>query len=134
MRKTVNEMTDNEIIPINIEKYAEALNNLIGADSAYFGGDKDVDAVVEIITLAKRMENIINRQKAEIERLQGYNENLLTANTALSNEILEIQSEAIKEYAEKLRKRLDRKYTIYGREYVLRHMREVVKEMTEEQK
>lgn len=50
-----------------------ALNNLIGVDCAYFAGDKDVDAIVEIITLAKRMENTINRQTAEIERLQKYN-------------------------------------------------------------
>ncbi len=44
------------------------------------------------------------RYKAEIARLQGYNENLLTANTALSNEILEIKSEAYKEFAERLKK------------------------------
>ena len=47
--------------------------------------------------------DLINRQKEEIERLQGYNENLLTANTALSNEILDIKSESIKEFAERLR-------------------------------
>ena len=46
---------------------------------------------------------LINRQKAKIERLQDYNENLQTANTALSNEILEIKSEAIKEFAERLK-------------------------------
>lgn len=55
--------TDDEIIPIDINKYAEALNNLIGVDSAYFNGDKDVDAIVEIITVAKKMEGLINRQK-----------------------------------------------------------------------
>lgn len=64
-------MADAEIIKIDIEKYAEALNNLIGVDSAYFKGDKDVDAIVEVITLAKKYENIINRQKTEIERLQA---------------------------------------------------------------
>lgn len=62
-------MADAEIIKIDIEKYAEALNNLIGVDSAYFKGDKDVDAIVEVITLAKKYENIINRQKTEIEDL-----------------------------------------------------------------
>ena len=63
-------MTDKDIKSINIAKYVEALNNLIGVDSAYFKGDKDVDAIVEIITLAKKFEGVINRQKADIERLQ----------------------------------------------------------------
>ena len=40
--------------------------------------------------------------KTEIERLQSYNENLLTANTALPNEILDIKTEAYKEFAERL--------------------------------
>lgn len=62
-------MIDNEIITIDIEKYAKALNNLIGVDNAYLKGDKDVDAIVEIIVMAKKMEGIINRQKAEIEKL-----------------------------------------------------------------
>jgi hypothetical protein len=35
--------------------------------------------------------DLVNRQKAEIERLTGFNENLQTANTALSNEILDIK-------------------------------------------
>lgn len=45
-------------------------------------------------------KDLINRQKEEIERLRGYNENLLKANTALSNEILDIKAAAIKEFAE----------------------------------
>ena len=53
----------------------------------------------------KEALDLINRQKAEIERLQDYNENLQTANTALSNEILEIKSEAIKEFAERLKEK-----------------------------
>lgn len=47
--------------------------------------------------------DLINRQKAENERLKNYNENLLSANTALSNEVLETKSEAIKEFAERLK-------------------------------
>jgi hypothetical protein len=49
--------------------------------------------------------DLIKRQQAEIERLQGYNENLQTANVALSNEILDIKTEAIKEFAERLKSR-----------------------------
>lgn len=72
--------------------------------------------------------NLINRQKAEIEKLniqlqglwnmaslykaeserwEGYNENLLTANTVLSNEVLESKAkaevEAYEEFAEKVK-------------------------------
>ena len=53
-------MTDKEIRTIDLEKYIEALNNILGADNAYFRGDKDVDAIVELIGIA-------NRQQAEIE-------------------------------------------------------------------
>lgn len=40
--------------------------------------------------------------QAEIVRLNEYNENLKTANTALSNEILDIKSAAVKEFAEQI--------------------------------
>lgn len=50
---------------INIEKYAEALNNLIGVDSAYFQGDKDVDAILELIVAAKKLENRVKELEAE---------------------------------------------------------------------
>ena len=57
--------------------------------------------------------DLINRQKAEIEDLKsqmewltGYNGNLLDANTALSGEIEICKSEAIKEFAERLKKYL----------------------------
>lgn len=53
--------------------------------------------------LMKCILNLIKRLKAEIERLQGYNENLQTANVALSNEILDIRSDAIKEFAERVK-------------------------------
>lgn len=54
---------------INIEKYAEALNNLIGVDSAYMSGDKDVDAIVELIVAAKKLENRVRELTEENIRL-----------------------------------------------------------------
>lgn len=54
---------------INIEKYANALNNLIGVDSAYFQGDKDVDAIVEVIVAAKKLENRVKELEAEKDAL-----------------------------------------------------------------
>ena len=97
-----HKFTDDEIIPIDINKYAEALNNLIGVDSAYFNGDKDVDAIVEIITVAKKMEGLINRQKAEIESLkEAY---------AIYEETTGLKwarAEAIKEFADMLTNNAD---------------------------
>jgi hypothetical protein len=89
--------------------------------------------------------DLINRQRAEIERLHsevkektetivflkdqatGWSIDFCNLKAKLNT----AKSEAIKEFAEGLKKRLERKYTIYGREYVLRHLRELVKEMTE---
>lgn len=55
--------------------------------------------------------------KSEIERLTDYNENLQTANTALSNEILEAKPEAAREFAERLKEtkfKHDNDYIIYA--------------------
>ena len=84
-------MTDNEII--------KALHCCILEDCdncKHSFGNCQVNLMLESLSL-------INRQKAEIERLQGYNENLQTANTDLSNEILDIKAEAIKEFADRLK-------------------------------
>ena len=56
---------------VNIEKYAEALNNLIGIDSAYMAGDKDVDAIVEVIVAAKKLEIKVKELTEENERLKS---------------------------------------------------------------
>lgn len=56
---------------INIEKYAEALNNLIGVDSGYCQGDKDVDAIVEVIVLAKKLENRVKELTEIIKNLEA---------------------------------------------------------------
>ena len=87
----------------------------------------------------------IIRQQAEIERLKqtpkcvfAYDgetlEYCVEGPCPAEKTIETIRAEAVREFAERLKKRLDRKHTIYGREYVLRHMRELVKEMTEEKK
>ena len=55
---------------INIEKYAENLNNLIGVDSAYFQGDKDVDAILELIVAAKKLENRVKELETERDQLK----------------------------------------------------------------
>lgn len=107
-----NKLTDNEIVKIDIEKYAEALNNLIGVDSAYFRGDKDVDAIVEIITIAKKQENLINRLQAENERLRKENEILSeNADTAFQDGLNENQAlfekTVLKDFVKELKEKAD---------------------------
>lgn len=88
-------MTDNEIIKANkiiddLYKYCYYSQLKIKKPCGITDNDFDF------------LHNFINSQKAEIERLEGYNENLQTANVALSNEILDIKSEAIKELCGKI--------------------------------
>lgn len=80
----------------------------------------------------KFVRGTAERQLAEIERLTDYNENLLTANTALSNEILDIRAEAVKEFAESVKKnRRAILYAIYDRTEYSNIVDNLVKEMTE---
>lgn len=46
--------------------------------------------------------NMASLYKAESERWESYNENLLTANTSLSNEILASKTKAYKKFAKRL--------------------------------
>ena len=56
---------------INIEKYAEALNNLIGIDIGYLGdSDENVNAIVEVINVAKALENRVKELEEENERIR----------------------------------------------------------------
>lgn len=79
-------MSDEEII--------EKLNKIVKEKETMYWFDEIKSAL-----------DLINRQQEEIERLKGYNENLQAANTALSNEIIEIKSEAVKEFAERLKEK-----------------------------
>lgn len=51
------------------EELSEALNNLIGVDSAYYKGDKDVDAIIEVIVAAKKLEQDVTRLAQEKDAL-----------------------------------------------------------------
>lgn len=76
--------------------------------------NKDIGKFLRDIDFLK---TFINSQQAEIERLTEYNENLQTANTALSNEILEAKLEAAREFAERLKEtkfKHDNDYIIYA--------------------
>ena len=57
---------------INIEKYAEALNNLVGMDIGYLGdSDKNVNAIIEVIVTAKKLENRVKELTEEIKDLEA---------------------------------------------------------------
>ena len=118
-------MTDNEII-----KALECCYTSYDCeDCPYYCSDKDCP------DLLMNALDLINRQKAEIEKLLDYNENLQTANTALSNEILETKSEAIKEFAERFVNEKCAYCTVDTDEMVFfkKDIDNLVKEMTEGQ-
>lgn len=56
---------------INIEKYIDALDNLLGADNAYYSEDPDVDAIVEVIVAAKKLEERVKELNEENEKLKA---------------------------------------------------------------
>ena len=78
---------------INIEKYAHALNNLIGVDSAYMAGDKDVDAIVEVIVAAKKLENRVKELTEESQKWQKAYDIMDSACRELSSKCDELTEE-----------------------------------------
>lgn len=111
------------------------------------GKELEQDEVNRAATMREKTLQITEKQQAEIERLKdeirkferypvivGVGNNCLVLTKSLDDYeafIGNVSAEAYKEFAERLKKRLERKYSMYGREYVLRHIRELVKEMTE---
>lgn len=60
----------------NAEKYIEALNNLLGSDNAYYQGDKDRDAIVELIVIAKELAEENAALRKELESLEEKNDEI----------------------------------------------------------
>lgn len=55
---------------INIEKYVNALNNLVGMDIGYLGdSDENVNAIVEVIVAAKKLEERVKELTEEKSNL-----------------------------------------------------------------
>ena len=101
---------------INIEKYTEALNNLIGVDSAYFQGDKDVDALVEVIVAAKKLENRIKELEAEIDELKAkrYLKYNLHSVIDLPSVLENTRKDAINDFVDELLKQSHQEYLFDG--------------------
>ena len=70
---------------MNIKKYIEALNNLLGEDHAYYQGDENVDVIIEVIVTAKELSEENKRLKAFKEYFDGlYGKSLEVANWHLN--------------------------------------------------
>lgn len=70
---------------MNIKKYIEALNNLLGEDHAYYQGDENVDAIIEVIVTAKELSEENKRLKVFKEYFDGlYGKGLEVANWHLN--------------------------------------------------
>ena len=54
----------------NAEKYIEALNSLLGSDNAYYQGDKDRDAIVELIVIANELVEENEALRKQLETLE----------------------------------------------------------------
>lgn len=53
---------------INIEKYANALNNLVGMDIGYLGdSDENVNAIVEVIVVAKKLDGRVKELEGSLK-------------------------------------------------------------------
>lgn len=99
--------------------------------------DNDMYQKVNCLIAGQRddRDKEIEELQTQMEWLTGYNKNLLDANTALSGEIEICKSEAIKEFAEKI-KQHERimKYDLFQYAVSVKDIDDIVKEMTEEQK
>lgn len=53
---------------INIEKYANALNALVGMDIGYLGdSDENVNAIVEVIVVAKKLDSRVKELEGSLK-------------------------------------------------------------------
>lgn len=134
-------MTDNEKMLIHIPaggEYIEILGHRIDGFDSF-------EAFCQHLGKFTEMEETINRQKAEIERLQDlieeaqqYNEAWVADNGKLRKEAKNIRAEAVKEFAERLKEELKGHAKVYclGHYYYLLGFPTIdnlVKEFTEEQ-
>ena len=123
-------MTDNEIIKA-LEEYLQKSQNIkYGARQKIL---VDADFLKDVL-------NFANRQKAEIERLKAEIRNTDNILNSLDRPLVEIKSEAIKEFWDELSKKCARTVNVSvfsGKPYVSLSVREdiaeeVVKEMVGE--
>ena len=89
---------------INIEKYAEALNNLVGMDIGYLGdSDENVCAIIEVIVAAKKLENKVRALTEEnAKQIEDYQKRFVVCRDKAATFIEKnIELEAIAEHYRK---------------------------------
>lgn len=102
---TDKKLTDEEIIK-RLERCVKRGNRNYDTDIVLDLINRQKSEIEELNIQLRELWNMASLYKAESEIWEGYNENLLTANTVLSNEILEAKAkaevEAYEEFAERL--------------------------------
>ena len=93
-KKDIIKMSDT----INIEKYINALNNLLGSDNAYYMGDSDVDTIVEAISTVKELGNKVSVLTKENDRLKADCDNYIKLIEVLNKNNAELEAELSNAY------------------------------------
>lgn len=99
---TDNKLTDEEIIK-RLEWCVERGNRNYDTDVVLDLINRQKSEIEKLNIQLRELWNMASLYKTEGERWEGYNKNLLTANTDLSNEILSTKAEAYKEFANRLK-------------------------------
>ena len=102
---------------INIEKYAEALNNLVGMDIGYLGdSDENVNAIIEVIVAAKKLEDRVKELEAELNELKAkrYLKYTLHSVIDLPAVLENTRKDAINDFVDELLKQSHQEYLFDG--------------------
>lgn len=89
---------------MNVEKYVESLNSILGVDNAYFMGDKDVDNIRECIQSVQQYYNLLQELEEFKEMLQFDKELILKGQKASVIQMLENYASDLDEIIKKYEK------------------------------
>ena len=110
---TDKKFTDEEIIK-RLERCVKRGNRNYDTDIVLDLINRQKSEIEKLNIQLQGLWNMASLYKAESERWEGYNENLLTANTVLSNEILEAKAkaevEAYKKFAKEVTEEIKKAY------------------------
>lgn len=123
---------------INVEKYINALNNLLGSDNAYYAGDPDVDAIVEVIVANKKLEERVKELEAELDKLKEKRylkydlHSVIDLPTVLEN----TRKDAINDFVDELLEQSHQEYLLDGIEnyycVTYQSIEKIIKKLTED--
>ena len=93
-----------------------------------------LDCIHDLQKENEKLTNEVDSLKKQMEWLTGYNQNLMSANTALSEEIFIAKIEAYKEFAEKAAISLANAYTPEYARWIDETLNNLLKELVGDQK